>query len=234
MTAVDLPTDAAGAAGGGRTAGDGAPDHDAAAVQDSIEIAERMIAVLRAHGRLKARLSTGTEDFNATVLLVKLYKEGPRRASELAADLCADPSTVSRQVSGLVKAGLLERRADPDDGRASILWVTKAGRAQALEHTRRRGAALTPVVQGWSPDDRATFVRLLDLYADGLEQHRDRILHEVAPSRGPEPAGHGTTAAPAAPPAVGPPAGADPAAADPTRPTPAPTTTDDAATERAH
>ena len=49
--------------------------------------------------------------------------------------LCADPSTVSRQVASLVKAGLVERQADPDDGRASILVPTELGRAKVREHS---------------------------------------------------------------------------------------------------
>ncbi|MFI9007800.1 MarR family winged helix-turn-helix transcriptional regulator [Actinosynnema sp. NPDC053489] len=50
-------------------------------------------------------------------------------AKELATSAGLDPSTVSRAVAALVANGLVERRADPADGRASILVVTGRGRA---------------------------------------------------------------------------------------------------------
>ena len=95
------------------------------------------------------------------------------RASDLADRLCADPSTVSRQVAGLVKAGLVERRADPDDGRASILVPTPEGQVRVDRMIEMRGRLFAPLVAGWSSDDRAVFSRLLTEFAHGLiDRHR--------------------------------------------------------------
>ena len=95
-------------------------------------------------------------DSSPQFLLVKLAQLGPSRASELAEQVCADPSTVSRQVAHLVKSGLLERRADPDDGRASILVPTELGLAKVREFSSRRGRALAPVIADWSQARTAT------------------------------------------------------------------------------
>ena len=59
-------------------------------------------------------------------LLFQLVGTGPQRSSTLAETACVDPSTVSRQVAQLVKAGLVERQSDPEDGRASLLVATAA------------------------------------------------------------------------------------------------------------
>ena len=50
------------------------------------------------------------------------------RISELATTLHNDVSTVSRQVSSLVARGLLEKSADPSDGRAWVVSLTEHGR----------------------------------------------------------------------------------------------------------
>ena len=67
-----------------------------------------------------------------------VHNEGPMRAGALAECLQSDPSTVSRQVAALVKDGLLERRADPADGRASLLVLTAKADAVLAEHDRIR------------------------------------------------------------------------------------------------
>ena len=60
------------------------------------------------------------------------------RAGALAECMQSDPSTVSRQVAALVKDGLLERRADPADGRASLLVLTEKADAVLADHDRVR------------------------------------------------------------------------------------------------
>ena len=60
-------------------------------------------------------------------VLVYLNVEGPQRASEFATAFHADPSTISRQVSALVKAGLVERQSTrATAGRASSPRPTRA------------------------------------------------------------------------------------------------------------
>lgn len=92
--------------------------------------------------------------------LTHLEAHGPVRASDLAALLELDLSTVSRQVRLLDNAGLLERTADPSDGRAHLLELSPAGRAALVQARRERHAVLDRALQPWDPVDRN---RLLDL-----------------------------------------------------------------------
>jgi len=141
------------------------------------QIASSVIGMMRQFASIKSRVGVGPDgDTSPLFLLVKLAHLGPRRASDLAEQLCADPSTVSRQVAHLVKGGLVERQADPDDGRASILVPTELGRAKVREHSRRRGAALKPVIADWSAQDRSDFLRLITKYTEGIEAHRERMI----------------------------------------------------------
>src|ERR1700744_16833 len=100
-------------------------------------VTESFIDLQRTVRRSKARLlaAAGNDVESAThVLLHVVGAEGPMRASALATSVQADLSTVSRQVAALVARGLLERRPDQLDGRASLLAVTAAGRAAIAEH----------------------------------------------------------------------------------------------------
>lgn len=147
------------------------------ALDESAAIAAAVIEMVKQFGGIKSRVVTGPEaDHSPMFLLMKLANHGPRRASDLAELVCADPSTVSRQVASLVKGGLLERRADPDDGRASILVPTEIGLAKVEELSRRRAATMQPVVADWSAQDRIDLLRLIRKYTEGIEKHREEII----------------------------------------------------------
>ncbi len=63
---------------------------------------------------------------------------GPRSLGELAAAEQVRPPSMSRLVRALEEQGLVERRDDPQDGRAIRLRATEAGHALLAEARRRR------------------------------------------------------------------------------------------------
>lgn len=71
----------------------------------------------------------------AAMLLSDLAKHGEARPSDLAKRRFVDISVVSRQVAQLSAAGLIDRRPAPEDGRASLVSVSKKGYEQ-LERWR--------------------------------------------------------------------------------------------------
>ncbi len=153
-------------------------DADDSGLQRSAEeIAAAIVTMMRQFNGIKSRVSADPNaDHSQLFLLVRLAQHGPRRASDLAEQLCADPSTVSRQVASLVKAGLIERRADPDDGRASILAATELGLARVREFSAHRGATMLPVIADWSQDERDDLLRLITKYTEGIEAHREELI----------------------------------------------------------
>lgn len=74
-------------------------------------------------------------------------------AKQLAVRAGLDPSTVSRAVAALVSHGLVERRADPADGRASVLVVTDRGRAALAESRDWRAALVARALADWTPEE---------------------------------------------------------------------------------
>jgi DNA-binding MarR family transcriptional regulator len=130
----------------------------------------RLLHLLKS--RMTTRLPTGLEGA-AFGILMALVKCGPRRQGELAEFSLLDPSTVSRYVAQLVRAGLVSRRPDPADGRAVQLLATDEGEVLAKEAAARRQAMLGEILADWSPEDARTLVRLLRRLNDGIEVQRE-------------------------------------------------------------
>ena len=78
-------------------------------------------------------------------------------SSALAEMLQADPSTVSRQVQTLVKDGFVERRADPEDGRAALLVVTKLGEQVYADHKLLRNEHYQLMLADWTEEECRLF-----------------------------------------------------------------------------
>ena len=74
-------------------------------------------------------------------LLFVLGKRDGVLMSEAGAALDLGMPGISGLAERMADAGLIEKRADPDDGRASRLWLTPAGR-KALARTKASVAAL--------------------------------------------------------------------------------------------
>jgi DNA-binding MarR family transcriptional regulator len=94
-------------------------------------------------------------------LLALLQDDGPLRASDLVARLGLDKSTVSRQVASLVGLGLVDRSADPDDGRAQVLTPSEEGAARLAQIRDARRERWEADLGDWPAEDVATLAELL-------------------------------------------------------------------------
>ena len=142
-----------------------APGSTARAVEVR-RLAEHLPRLVRLVHAFKALPSADGRERAALVLLFPLTRLGPLRQGALAEAVHADPSTVSRHVASLVEQGLVQRVADENDGRASLLVVTDAGRAAVERLAEERAAQIGAMLAGWSDADLAIltdlFGRLLD------------------------------------------------------------------------
>jgi DNA-binding MarR family transcriptional regulator len=151
-------------------------------VRQDGNVGDAVIELLHTVRRSKARLlaAAGSDVESASQALLRVVaSDGPMRASALATSVQSDLSTVSRQVATLVGQGLLERRADQLDGRASLLHVTAAGQAVVAEHQRARGAFFDAVLDGWSAADQDQFAHLLTRFTTAYDQTHGRWMHDA-------------------------------------------------------
>jgi DNA-binding MarR family transcriptional regulator len=75
---------------------------------------------------------------------------------------------VSRHVRGLVAADLVVATRDPQDGRATVLAITAAGREQLMAGLRAQRASLQAATSAFTGQERDDLVRLLTKLADAL------------------------------------------------------------------
>ena len=80
-----------------------------------------------------------------------------------------DQSTVSRQLTALSEAGLVERHSDPDDRRAQVMSVTAAGWQEAYRSLAERVRDFEQVIDTWPTPDRVEFARLLSKFSTDFE-----------------------------------------------------------------
>jgi DNA-binding MarR family transcriptional regulator len=158
----DRPPPAAEAVGERLCAADAAPLLAAEIVRFKRLIEARM---------QRARYEPGTGD---RIILARLATGGERRATDLAAEVLLDLSTVSRQVRSLIERGLVERRPDPGDRRGSLLAISDAGRAAYECYRRQRDAELAALLEPWPAGERAELVRLLARLNDDMAELHTR------------------------------------------------------------
>jgi DNA-binding MarR family transcriptional regulator len=110
----------------------------------------------------------------AAQLLSWLVKQGPSRQGALADETFLDPSTVSRRISQLVQQGLVERRADPEDGRAVQLVPTAQGQTFFSILRTRREEMLDQVLANWTRAEVTALSGLLQKFNDDFEDYRSQ------------------------------------------------------------
>jgi DNA-binding MarR family transcriptional regulator len=116
----------------------------------------------------------------AYLLLVQLVKEGPLRLTALAEAVHSDPSTVSRQIAQLVRAGLVARQADPVDGRASLLAATASGQEKFQRKRQKRNERFAAMLADWSADDLGRLRDLLARFNTDFERYKRLSTPTVA------------------------------------------------------
>jgi DNA-binding MarR family transcriptional regulator len=95
-----------------------------------------------------------------------LGRHGTMRLSELSERLEIAPRTATEVVDALEVKGLVQRRADPADRRATLVEVTEHGAATRAEIRGTRGAEAGRVFGRLSEDDRAELARILGTLRD--------------------------------------------------------------------
>ena len=166
------------------------------ATADAVSTA--LIRLVRLLERTRAQYQAENPDAveRATyLLLVHLVKDGPRRAGALADAVHSDPSTISRQIGHLVKLGYVERTADPEDGRATLLAATAEGRRVLEENRRLRNERFSQILASWSDADRAALSAMLGRLAADIETFVGEPSAPRAPGLPPPPPPHPSRAA---------------------------------------
>jgi DNA-binding MarR family transcriptional regulator len=135
------------------------------AESSAIEAVEREIAVLlrraRASSSEVARNVHPDLEPDAYGLMAWIDRAGPSRLTHLAERLGIGKGTMSRQVAGLERLGLVRRSPDPADGRAALLELSPEGRVRFDRSRAARLERLRQVLQPWPNEELTELARLL-------------------------------------------------------------------------
>jgi len=136
---------------------------------------ETQIAFLMRLGEASRRATTlkphRALDRAAYVILRHLQQDGPQNVSAIADRLNLDGSTVTRQVTALQQDGLIERKADPRDGRGTVIEPTALGLKQVDTVRAARRELYEKVLADWSGEDRAELATMLERLTQALDTY---------------------------------------------------------------
>ena len=116
-------------------------------------------------GQLVRRLRTEQGfPISQMAVLSRLSRDGAQTTSELAKAERMRPQSMAQIVGELESIDLVERRADPDDGRRVLLELTDAGAARVREERRRREGWLSEAIRTeLTPEEQRLLVKALPL-----------------------------------------------------------------------
>lgn len=114
-------------------------------------------------GRLRARAGDVTPQQAETLQLIA--QRGSVSTSSLALMLGIDPSTASRNLAGLERAGLISRKKGLDDGRQTDVRLTPRGRRVAEEVNASALDTLSRLMDRVPRADRQRATEVLELLA---------------------------------------------------------------------
>ncbi|WP_245582308.1 MarR family winged helix-turn-helix transcriptional regulator [Nocardioides halotolerans] len=108
--------------------------------------------------------------------LATLERTGPRRITELAVVQGVSQPSMTSLVTTLERAGHVERRSDPADGRVALVCVTDSGRATLRERRRAGAQSVAELLDGLSAQEATGLLAalpLLERLRELDEQQRD-------------------------------------------------------------
>jgi DNA-binding MarR family transcriptional regulator len=120
------------------------------------------VVVARTARRLRQEAGTDLSP-SQTAALATIERHGPLTPSELATRERIQRPTATRVIARLEEAGLVERTADPTDGRSSLVSLTGEGRALLKKLRANKDAYLARRLETLDPDELAALERAADI-----------------------------------------------------------------------
>ena len=140
---------------------------------DAVRLA-MTVSRLRSRIRIEAGLSSTGIPISQLAVLGRIIDEGPTTAAALAAGEHVTQQAIAQSLATLKERGLVEKQADPGDGRKSLVSATAAGRKLRDTLTASREEWLTQAIDAAvKPEERALLREAIDL----LERIADVEVH---------------------------------------------------------
>jgi DNA-binding MarR family transcriptional regulator len=140
---------------------------------DAVRLA-MAVSRLRSRIRIEAGLGSTGIPISQLAVLGRIIDEGPTTAAALAAGEHVTQQAIAQNLATLRERGLVEKQADPSDGRKSLVSATAAGRQLRETLTASREEWLTQAIDAAvEPGERPQLRGAIEL----LERIADVKLH---------------------------------------------------------
>lgn len=107
-----------------------------------------------------------------TSALASIEAHGPVTPSELAVHERVQRPTITRVLARLLESELIDRAADPADGRSTLISISPSGRELLREVRTRKDAFLSERLRDLDAEDRAVLARASEVLERLLEDDR--------------------------------------------------------------
>ena len=133
------------------------------AASDAVRLA-MAVSRLRSRIRIEAGLSSTGIPISQLAVLARIIDEGPTTAAALAAGEHVTQQAIAQSLATLKERGLVEKQADPSDGRKSLVTATAAGRKLRASLTASREEWLNRAIDAAvRPGERAVLREAIEL-----------------------------------------------------------------------
>jgi DNA-binding MarR family transcriptional regulator len=145
---------------------------------------EHLVTVIEDFNTVFIRLASVQKlNFSALSVLYTLSRGGPMRLTGLLATEQIGQPALTSLVSKLESAGLVSRRPDPSDGRASLLSLTTAGEMVVRSRRADRAAKLARLTGRLDDRERAVLADAQEVLSRLVAIARDAPAEPPAGSR---------------------------------------------------
>ncbi len=107
---------------------------------------------------------------SAYILLSRIRVQGPMSIGELSEAFDLDVSTLNRQTTAAMRAGLVERIPDPEGGMARKFRITEEGARMLDEERAGMIDSLDRVMADWTDEEIAVFASCLRRFNADIER----------------------------------------------------------------
>ena len=140
---------------------------------DAVRLA-MAVSRLRSRIRIEGGIRSTGIPISQLAVLARIIAEGPTTAAALAAGEHVTQQAIAQSLATLKERGLVAKRADPSDGRKSLVTATAAGRELMETLAASREEWLTQAIDAAvRPEERARLREAIEL----LERISDVKVH---------------------------------------------------------
>lgn len=145
-------------------------------IQSSLQSVMQSTNQIRIHEELSRAAGVRLDRAGASLLYkLRLYADRPFRVTSLAALLAVDTPTVTRKVQQLERTGYVEREADPVDGRASLIRLTRSGQDTVDRFLAAHRHRLARLFGDWDDAELHQFAALLEKFSESIRKDSETV-----------------------------------------------------------